>query len=120
MTPDAAQDALTSAKIELEAIRASIARDTEDKRLELERFKEDALWRLNAVSDRTIEIAAMEGKDVEARINLDWTQREAAIAEWRGKVERRLSDGDFIAAVADAALERLLPDESGEPGGGTP
>jgi hypothetical protein len=106
-------DLLESARRKLEDTRATLLEDMKLKQDDLERFKEETLWQLNALSDRTIEIARMEENDVEARLAMDWAKTEAAIASWKGEMERCLDDESFIDVLVVAAFQRLLPD-SGE------
>ncbi|MDR1379828.1 MAG: hypothetical protein LBJ36_12380 [Synergistaceae bacterium] len=102
-------DPLVSTWTELEALRARLAEDMEDKKTEMERFKEETLWRLNSLSDRTIEIARMEGRNAEARVAQDKAETEAELAQWKARVRERVLDEKILDTLAEQTILRLLP-----------
>ena len=102
-------DPLASTRAELEVLRGQLAGDMEDRKIEMERFKEETLWRLNSLSDRTIEIARAEAQDVEARIAQDKEETEARLDRWRTRVRERVLDEGFLNDLAERAVLRLLP-----------
>jgi hypothetical protein len=113
-------DPLASTREELETLRGQLAGNMEDRKIEMERFKEETLWRLNALSDRTIETASMEERSVEARIAQDKAKIEAELARWKARAREQVLDEKILNALADQAVLRLLPPmEEGETGGGT-
>ncbi|MDR2178715.1 MAG: hypothetical protein LBP21_00275 [Synergistaceae bacterium] len=102
-------DTLLETGDKLENVRRRLAEDMEGKKIEFERFKEETLWRLNAMSDRTIEIARMEEKDVEERLAQDREEAEAAFADWKTRLRERLWDEKFLDVLAKDAFDGLLP-----------
>ncbi|MDR1621190.1 MAG: hypothetical protein LBS00_02320 [Synergistaceae bacterium] len=106
-------DPLVETRGKLEAVRKQLAYDMEDKKNELERFKEETLWRLNAMSDRTIELARMKEKDVEECLARDREKLEAELAAWKELLYERLHDEKFLDVLVKDAFDRLLPSRNG-------
>ena len=80
----------------------------QSKKIEFERFKEETLWRLNALSDRTIDIAREKEKDVEERLARDREESDSEFALWKTRLHERLGDEGFLDALAKDAFDRLL------------
>jgi hypothetical protein len=102
-------DPLAATGAELEVLRGRLAGDMEDRRVEMERFKEETLWRLDALSDRTIEIARVEERNVETRIAQDKVENEARLDQWKAQARERLLDEKTLDALTERAMLRLLP-----------
>lgn len=102
-------DPLAAAQEKLEAMSRRLAGDMEARKTEFERFKEDTLWRLNALSDRTIENAHEEEREVEERLARDRAEAGKRLAAWRERLLARVRDGELVAALTKDAFERLLP-----------
>jgi predicted phage-related endonuclease len=102
-------DPLTATRAELTVLQERLASDMENKKAELERFKEETLWRLNAMSDRTVEIAHMEENGVEARLAQDEAEADSRLAKWRAQVYERVHDERLLDDLAKKFFERLLP-----------
>ncbi|MDR2528877.1 MAG: hypothetical protein LBD04_07665 [Synergistaceae bacterium] len=107
--PAAVPDPLAAAREQIEAMSRRLAGDMEARKIEFERFKEDTLWRLNALSDRTIENARAEEREVDERLAQDRAEADARSAAWRERLLTRARDKELIAALAKDAFERLLP-----------
>jgi hypothetical protein len=107
--PSSESDPLVSTRAELEALRIQLAGEMEDRKIEMERFKEETLWRLNSLSDRTVEIAHMEERDIEARIAQDKEETEAKLGLWKTRVRERVMDEKFLDALVEQAIHQLLP-----------
>ncbi|MDR2522098.1 MAG: hypothetical protein LBC93_00105 [Synergistaceae bacterium] len=102
-------DPLAAAQEKLEAMSRRLAGDMEARKTEFERFKEDTLWRLNALSDRTIENAREEEREVEERLARDRAEAGKRLAAWREHLLERVRAGELVAALTKDAFERLLP-----------
>lgn len=102
-------DPLRETAEKLEVLRLGFVEDMEYRSLEIERFKEDTLWRLNALSDRTIEIARAEEEKTDARLKDGLARANALVAEWEASFFKYLHDGNFVGEMADDVLRRLLP-----------
>jgi hypothetical protein len=102
-------DPLAATRAELEILRGRLAGDMEDRKIEMERFKEETLWRLNALSDRTIEIARVEERNVEMHIAQNKMETEARLDRWKTQARERLLDENTLDALAGRAMLRLLP-----------
>lgn len=109
-------DPLVSTQEELESIRQQLAGDAESRKIELERFKEETLWRLNAMSDRTIEIARSEEDEVAVRLTEDRKKIDARIIEWEARLRDSLYNEDLLDSMAEDVLKRLLPIGNGGEG----
>jgi hypothetical protein len=107
--PEVSDDPLAETWEKLEIVRRKLADDMKGKKTEFERFKEETLWRLNALSDRTIEIARMEEKDTEERLELDREEADSEFAEWKERLCERVHGEKFLDALAENAFEHLLP-----------
>jgi hypothetical protein len=107
-TPENA-DPIAATREELEVMRGQLAGDMENKKTEFQRHREETLGHLNAMSDRTIEIARMGGKDVEESLARDRREMEAEFAVWQEGFQERLCDEKFLDALAQDAFHRLLP-----------
>ncbi|MDR2136883.1 MAG: hypothetical protein LBO68_01220 [Synergistaceae bacterium] len=107
-------DPLVSTWEKLETLRIQIAGDMENKKTEMERFKEETLWRLNSLSDRTIEIARMEERDVEERVAQDKTKIKAELDRWKARARQRVLDEKFLDTLAEQAILLLLPPTGGD------
>lgn len=106
-------DPLVEAKGELELLRRQLVEDAESRRAEFERFKEETLWRLNAMSDRTIEIAHLRENEVATELAEDRRKSEACILEWETRLRVRLCDEKLLNDAAEKVLKRLLPAQGG-------
>lgn len=106
-------DPLAATKEELECLRRQFAEDTENRRIEFEHFKEETLWRLNAMSDRTIEIARLRENEVAMELAEDRKKYEVSIFEWEAQLRERLCDDALLNDVADKVLRHLLPTRYG-------
>ena len=107
-------DPLVATREELELLRRQFAADSEARKTEFERFREETIWRLNAMSDRTIDIACMEEENVKRRLVEERKKIDIRIAEWKKVLYERVHDEKFVNSVAMEAMKRLLPG----PGGG--
>ncbi|MDR1979736.1 MAG: hypothetical protein LBQ42_13455 [Synergistaceae bacterium] len=107
--PSDSSDPLVETREKLEALRSQLADDMESKKVEFERFKEETLWRLNAMSDRTIEIVRMEAKNVEDRLARDRERLETELAAWKKNLYQRLHDEKFLDVLAKDAFDHLFP-----------
>ncbi|MDR1376108.1 MAG: hypothetical protein LBJ22_01240 [Synergistaceae bacterium] len=105
----APSDPLAETWEKLEVVRRRLADDMKDKETEFERFKEETLWRLNALSDRTIETARMEENDTEERLARNREKADAEFAEWKAHLDERSHDEKLLDALAENAFEGLLP-----------
>ena len=106
-------DPLVSTREELESIRRQLVEDAENRKIEFERFKEETLWRLNAMSDRTIEIARSKEDEVTAQLAEDRQKIDARILEWETRLRGSLYDEKLLADMAEDVLARLLPTGDG-------
>jgi gas vesicle protein len=101
-------DPLAETGERLEIVRKRLADDIQNKKMEFERFKEETLWRLNALSDRTIDIAREKEKDVEERLAQDREESDSEFGVWKTRLQKRLDDEEFLDALAKDAFDRLL------------
>jgi hypothetical protein len=106
-------DPLAETEERLKVVRKRLADDMKGKEREFERFKEETLWRLNALSDRTIDIARMKDKNVEECLAQDRGEMDSEFAAWKTHLQERLSDEGFIDVWAKDAFDRLLPFREG-------
>jgi hypothetical protein len=96
-----------------------------EKRDEFENLKEYSLWQLNSMSDRTVEIAREEAREVDAFLARDREKMESELAGWRERLHVRIHDEKFLGRLAGEAVKALLPQDSDaagvldDPGGGT-
>jgi hypothetical protein len=102
-------DPLVEAGEMLEAARRRLTDDMNGKRIEFERFKEETLWRLNALSDRTIDIAREKEKDVEERLVRRRKEADLEFDAWKARIHQRLNDEALLDVWAEDAVDRLLP-----------
>jgi hypothetical protein len=105
-------DPLAETGEKLEAMRQRLAEDMEDRKIEFERLKEETLWRLNAMSDRTIEIAHLEEEDVKERLAGNREEAESELAVWKERLHERLCDKNFLDVLdvwVEDAFDQLLP-----------
>ena len=110
-------DELTQTRQELETLHLKLKADAEAKREELERFKEDTLWRLNSLSDHSIELARGERAAVDADLEQDRLEWEKRVALWVSRLSKEIFDDAFLDSLAELAFQTLLPSlsESGVP-----
>lgn len=96
-------------------MRRKLALDAEAKQIEFDHFREENLWRLNAMSERTLEMAALEEDEVDAFLAQDekkWHERVEAL---KRSLERELLDGPFLDGLAEELFARLLPPHGERP-----
>ena len=101
-------DPLVSIQAKLEAVRERIMDDMKKKEVGFEFFKEETLWRLNTLSDRTIEIAREEESEVEERLKRELVEAEAVLADWKARFQERLYDEEWLDTLIDKAFKSLL------------
>jgi hypothetical protein len=90
-------------------------------------LKEYSLWQLNSMSDRTVEIAREEARDVDILLVRDREKVDSELAGWREGLHGRIHNAEFLGRLALEAVEALLPrgfDMAAagvldDPGGGT-
>jgi hypothetical protein len=102
-------DPLAETQRQIEALSERLTEGMRKKRAEFERFKEETLWRLNALSDRTIENARAEEREIEARLAQDKAEAEEELSVWRDCLSARARDEKLLVALAEEAFRRLLP-----------
>lgn len=106
-------DPLVETREELELLRQQFAADAEARKTDFGRFREETVWRLNAMSDRTIEIARMEEENVKRRLAEERKKIDVRLAEWKKVFYERVHDEKFVDSVAMEAMKRLLPGTGG-------
>jgi hypothetical protein len=104
----AAPDPISATREALSAIERRLENDMMRKRIEFERFKEETLWRLNTMSDRTLEIAREE-EDEAAVLARDRADADARFAEWKARLDGRAGREEFLETLTREAFESLLP-----------
>jgi hypothetical protein len=109
MTDSLPLDPLAATREALNALRRRLEADMETKRIEFERFKEETLWRLNAMSDRTLEIAREEGAGVDDALARDREDADAEFADWKTRLGGCAGGKEFLEALAREAFESLVP-----------
>ncbi len=107
----APKDPLLLMEEELELLHRKLAHDAESKQIEFERFREETLWRLNSMSERTIEIARLEESEADVELIRDRAKWDERVVSWRERVRREVLNDGFLDDFVDDALTQLL--ESG-------
>jgi hypothetical protein len=107
-----APDIFAATREELEFLRRQFEAMMREKRTEAENFKEDSLWQLNSMSDRTVEIAREEALEVDVLLARDREKVDSELAEWRTRLHGRIHDEEFLGRLAVEAVEALLPQDS--------
>lgn len=107
-TPDGI-DPLVEMENELSALNGKLTLDAEAKKIEFEHLKEETLWRLNAMSERTLEMAALEEDEVDMFLAQDEKKWGARLEEAGSLMERHVMNEQFLQGFVSTAFERLLP-----------
>ncbi len=108
---DLPKDPLLLMEEELELMHRKLAHDAESKQIEFERFREETLWRLNSMSERTIDIARLEESQADAELIQDRAKWDERIEAWKERVRQEVLNDDFLDSLVHDALTQLL--ESG-------
>jgi hypothetical protein len=106
-------DPFAAARGELEFFRRQVEAMAKENMGELESLKEYTLWRLNSMSDRTVEIAREEADGVDELLARDRAEAASELAGWRAALHERIHDEKFLDRLAREAVEALLPREPG-------
>jgi hypothetical protein len=105
-------DVFAATRGELDSLRRQFEARMREKRAEFENLKEYTLWQLNSMSDRTVELARMEARNVDVLLARDRERVDSELAEWTERLHARVHDEAFLARLAGEAVEALLPQES--------
>ncbi|MDR1733118.1 MAG: hypothetical protein LBR61_13615 [Synergistaceae bacterium] len=107
-------DPLLAVGRELEAFRAELEKDAEEKKRAFMRFRGETLRRVDEMCGRTIEAARLEEQSVESRIAEDRKAIDARIDGWLRRSSLALEESDALDRIAGEALHRLMPPGTGK------
>lgn len=101
-------DPLIEMEQALSALTQKLSLDAEGKKNEFEHLMGETLWRLNAMSERTLEMVTLEEDEVDTFIAQNEKKWRERLEEDRRLTEQRLMNDAFLDTIVENALERLF------------